>query len=84
MLEHWSYAEAGRRLPVPKSEDTIRRWATAGLCGVVLETVWFGGSPCVTDAAMTAFHERVTAVKRGLREKRPTDGRRAAAEDRWE
>lgn len=64
MPEFLTYAEAGRRLPVPKSEDCIRRWATVGLRGVRLATTWVGGSPRVTPEALAEFVERQTAARR--------------------
>ncbi|WP_406700215.1 hypothetical protein V5E97_15435 [Singulisphaera sp. Ch08] len=68
LLAYLTYGEAGRRLPAPKSEDTIRRWATVGLRGVILETVWVGETPCVTAEGLADFFDRLTAVKRGDQE----------------
>lgn len=65
MLEYWTYEEAGKRLPVPKSRETVRRWATEGLRGVILETVWVGGTPCVTAQSLGDFANRLTAIRRG-------------------
>jgi hypothetical protein len=62
--ERWSYAEAGRKCPFPKSEDSIRRWVTKGLRGEKLAVKWCGGTPYITPEALTDFLERVTAVRR--------------------
>jgi hypothetical protein len=62
--EYLSYAEAGMRLPTPKTADTIRRWANEGLRGVFLETVWIGGTPHVTIEGLTDFIARSSAARR--------------------
>lgn len=44
-------------------EQTVRRWYTKGIAGVVLEIQWIGGEVFTTQDALIAFFEQVTAAK---------------------
>lgn len=49
--------------PQNPHEQTIRRWYTKGIAGVVLETTWIGGEVFTTKDWLVAFFEQVTAAK---------------------
>lgn len=49
--------------PKNPHEQTIRRWYTKGIAGVVLATYWVGGEIFTTKADLVAFFEQVTAAK---------------------
>ncbi len=61
-----SFALAGRLLGEhlstgPVHEDTIRRWATSGLRGVVLASAFVGGRRYTSEASLQAFCEALTS-----------------------
>lgn len=53
-----SLAEAARLLG--KHVATAYRWSTAGVRGVVLETIQVGGTRCTSREAVQRFCERLT------------------------
>lgn len=56
-----SLAEAARFLG--KHVATAYRWSTAGVRGVVLETIQVGGTRCTSREAVQRFCERLTAAR---------------------
>lgn len=56
-----SLAEAARLLG--KHVATAYRWSTAGVRGVVLETIQVGGTRCTSREAVQRFCERLTAPR---------------------
>jgi len=56
-----SLAEAARLLG--KHVATAYRWSTAGVRGVVLETIQVGGTRCTSREAVQRFCERLTAAR---------------------
>jgi hypothetical protein len=56
-----SLSEAGRLLG--KHTATVYRWSTAGVRGVVLETIQVGGTRCTSREGVQRFCEGLTAAR---------------------
>jgi hypothetical protein len=65
-----SFADAARFVGKLKGTkkvafQTLFRWATKGCRGIVLETVFVGGSRCTSVQALQRFFTALTAVRMG-------------------
>ena len=69
---------SGSRLAV----QTLYRWASRGIAGVRLRTMYAGGQPCTSVAALRQFFQDVAAAKMG--QQPPTPAERRAAISRVE
>jgi hypothetical protein len=49
---------------IGKDVKTLYRWSTAGLRGVILETVQVGNTRSTTAEALQRFFERISTVQR--------------------
>ncbi len=63
-----SFGEAARYVGKLKGTtrvaiQTLHRWATKGCSGVVLETIFVGGSRCTSVDALQRFFEAVTSAR---------------------
>lgn len=62
-------AEVAKQLPASRGRrvhtNTVRRWASQGVRGIVLETVIVGGRRYTTEAALETFSRRLTAKRDG-------------------
>src|SRR3954465_15957340 len=60
------FSQAAAHLPRRRGRkpavSTLHRWATAGLRGVVLETLQVGGTRCTSLAALQRFFDRLSAL----------------------
>jgi hypothetical protein len=58
-----SLADAAKGMPV--SPRTVARWATVGVRGVRLATVFLGGRRCTSREAIARFVEDITELRDG-------------------
>lgn len=74
-----SFTDAAKLIPGRPNVATLWRWRTAGIRGVILESVLFGGRRMTSREAITRFVAATTAAADGEQSKSQTNRQRAAS-----